>query len=355
MRADRLLSILLLLQEHGRLTAGQLAEKLEVSVRTVYRDMEALGAAGVPIVAERGMGGGWELMGGYETDLTGLTQSEIRSLFLSGSSQHASDLGLHDAAEGALLKLFAAVPSAFRRDAEFVRRHIHIDAAGWRPSSESQPFLTALQDAIWQQCKIRLTYRRSDGTEVERLVDPLGLVAKRTIWYLVAAVGEDIRTYRVSRVTNVRATPLRADTPPGFDLATYWEQSSADFVAALPRYTVEIRADPEILPRLRYAGRFSRIEHVGEPDDEGWLPVTIRFETEDDARECLLGFGPTVEVLEPYSLRLEILRHAEETVRFYRRGDRGDTFGDPPIAEFGGPARRTDDLRPELAFAGPTA
>src|SRR5437660_305224 len=185
MRADRLISILSLLQVHRRLTSSELAGRLEVSERTIHRDMEALSGMGVPVYAQRGVGGGWVLEEAYRTDLTGLNEDEIRTLFLAQPAHLLTDLGLKGASQGALAKLLAALPSGRRRDAEFMRRRIYVDTAGWEARKEAVPALSTLQDALWQARQIRLIYKRGDGETVERVVDPLGLVLKGNVWYLV--------------------------------------------------------------------------------------------------------------------------------------------------------------------------
>src|SRR2546425_5019045 len=250
MRADRLLSILLLLQVQQRMTARELAKRLEVSERTIHRDMEALSTAGVPVTAERGTGGGWSLLESYQTNLTGLTEMEIQALFLTGPARLLADLGLHQASEAALIKLLAALPSLSRRNAEYVRQRIYVDTAGWRNTEEAVPYLLTLQDAIWQERKLHFTYLRGDDTTVERLADPLGLVAKGSVWYLVAAGGGEVRTYRGSRVQNAKLIEEPCACPAGFELAAYWEQSAAKFKANLPRYHATIRARPDIVHRL---------------------------------------------------------------------------------------------------------
>jgi predicted DNA-binding transcriptional regulator YafY len=236
MRADRLLSILLLLQMHQRITARELATRLEVSERTIHRDMEALSTAGIPVTAERGSSGGWSLLAEYSTNLTGLTEAEIQALFLTRPSHLLADLGLHQASEAAFIKLLAALPSLSRRDAEYVRQRIHIDATGWHHTDENVSCLATLQEAVWQERKVSLTYQRGDGPIVERMVDPLGLVAKGSTWYLVAAVDGEVRTYRISRMQGASLTSEPCIRPRDFDLAAYWAQSSTNFVANLPRY-----------------------------------------------------------------------------------------------------------------------
>ncbi len=225
MRADRLLSMLLMLQVEGRMTANELAQRLEVSERTIYRDMDALSAAGVPVYAERGTGGGCFLAEEYRTTLTGLSEPEVRTLFLVNSPSLLADLGLKKASEHALVKLVAALPPVFRRDAEYARQRIYIDAGGWNRREEAVPFLSVLQEAVWQSQKLRLAYRRSDGTSVERTVDALGLVAKGSVWYLVAAVEEQVRTYRVARVEDAEVLERTLSAPR-------WVRSG-DFLAGI--------------------------------------------------------------------------------------------------------------------------
>src|ERR1041384_3014710 len=203
MRADRLLSIVLLLQAHRQLSSRALAERLEVSERTIHRDMEALSVSGIPGVAELGRNGGWSWLGEYRTTLTGLNEAEIQSLFVSQPPKLLADLRLKKASEGALLKLLAALPSMYRQGAEQARRRIHIDTGGWTRHEESVPLLPVLQDAIWSERKLRFTYHRGPGCGgVGREARPLGLVAKGSAWYLVAGVDGDVRSYRISRISH---------------------------------------------------------------------------------------------------------------------------------------------------------
>lgn len=317
MRADRLLSILLLLQVHQRMTARELARRLEVSERTIHRDMEALSGSGVPVVAERGTGGGWGLLEEYRTNLTGLNEAEIQALFLTKPSRLLEDLGLNQAAEAGLIKLLAALPAMHRRDAEYARQRIHVDAAGWHSAEEIVPLLPILQEAIWQERKLRLTYERGDTT-VERLVDPLGLVAKGHIWYLVAAVEGQARSYRVSRIHGATLSDEPCVRPTDFDLASYWQQSSSEFQASIPRYTVTARVTQNSLSRIRHSGRFITMEPLSEPNEEGWLTVHLHFQVKDEACGYLLSFGPEVEVLAPQEMREQVIQLAESVLEFYR-------------------------------------
>jgi predicted DNA-binding transcriptional regulator YafY len=317
MRADRLFSIVLLLQSYRQLTARDLARRLEVSERTIHRDMDALSGAGIPVVAERGTGGGWSLLGEYRTNLTGLSESEVQSLFVTQPSRLLADLNLEKASEGALLKLLAAMPAPHRRGAEYARQRIHVDVTGWARPQETVPLLHTLQDAIWQGRRVRMNYGRGECGASERVVDPLGLVAKGSVWYLVAAVGEDVRSYRVSRIESVEILDAPSERPPDFDLAKFWEESSERFRANLPRYRVRARVRREVVHRLRLAGRFARVEEVGEAAADGWAEVRLRFDVEEMACEYALGFGTQLEVLEPERLRAKVLAAAREVVKFY--------------------------------------
>ena len=323
MRADRLLSIVLLLQTHGQLTSRLLAERLEVSERTIHRDMEALSLSGIPVFAERGSNCGWSLLGEYRTNLTGLNEAEIQSLFVTQPPKLLADLRLKKASEGALLKLLAALPAMYRQGAEQARRRIHIDTAGWAKQEEAVPLLPVLQDAIWSERKLRFGYQRGPGCdEVEREVDPLGLVAKGSAWYLVAGVGGEIRSYRISRMSRAEVLDQACVVPADFDLAGYWETSTATFKSALPNYVAKFRVAPEVFPRLRFAGRFARVGDTVDTDENGWLIVNVGFDVEEIACEYALGFGSKLEVLDPRSLREKVIAAARRVLEFY--SDRGE-------------------------------
>lgn len=321
MRADRLLSIMLLLQIYRRLTARELARRLEVSERTIHRDMEALGAAGVPVVAERGSGGGWALVEGYRTNLTGLNAGEVRALFADAPPSLLADLNLAAASDAAHVKLLAALPADAREGAEYARQRIHVDAAGWGREQESLPHLQTIQEAVWQGRRLQLSYGRDcDEETFERLVDPLGLVAKGGVWYLVAAVEGEARSYRVSRVRGARLSDEPCARPEGFDLAEFWSRSVSRFKSEIPRFYASFRARREVVPRLYSAGRFARVEEVCDADTEGWARVRMRFQFEREACEFALAFGTQVEAVEPEDLRERVLKAAKEVVAFYTGG-----------------------------------
>jgi predicted DNA-binding transcriptional regulator YafY len=316
MRADRLLSILLLLQVQRSMTSRELAARLEVSERTIHRDMEALSAAGVPVAAERGRGGGWFLLEGYRTDLTGLNEAETQAVFLAGPGRLLADLGLERAADAALIKLLAALPAFNRRDAEHVRQRIYVDIGGWQRWEEDVSTLPTLQDAIWQERRLEINYRRADGSAVTRTIEPLGLVAKGSVWYLVGAVEGELRTYRVSRIQQATLTEQPFTRPADFDLVAHWEQSSAEFTARLPRYPAVLRAAPEALRRMR-GWRYARAESTSPPDAEGWVIVNMLFELEENAVEYVLGCGASIEVRQPPELRELVINAARGILTVY--------------------------------------
>jgi predicted DNA-binding transcriptional regulator YafY len=317
MRADRLLSILLLLQAHGRMTAQALAKRLEVSERTILRDMDALSGAGVPILAERGVGGGLRLIDGYQTKLTGLTSTEIQSLFLARSPKLMADLGMAKAAEGAWLKLTAALPSEVRQQAEFVRQRILVDARGWRDSAETLVSLPIVLDALWRGRRLRFFYEKTGDARAERIVDPLGLVARGSAWYLVADKGEQRRTYRVSRIAEATVLGEPGRRPPDFDLATHWERAATEFRAQLPRYHATFLATPEVMPWIRY--RAWRVQEESPAGDR--IRLKLRFDIEDEALQFALALGNGLEVEEPLDLRTRVLAAAEKIVALYRAAD----------------------------------
>lgn len=231
MRGDRLISILLMLQAQGQMTAKELAERLEVSERTIYRDMEALSGAGIPVVAERGINGGWSLLDDYQTTLTGLKESEIRALFVPLSEQLLDDLGLTRISEEARNKLIASSASEYRQNAKDVWNRIYIDTCSWRHKKEKAESFEVLKDAIWKDQKLKIVYQRADGQTADRVVAPLGLVAKGANWYLIASKENgEIRNYRASRIQSAVFVRETFDRPENFDIAHVWRSSTKEFI-----------------------------------------------------------------------------------------------------------------------------
>jgi predicted DNA-binding transcriptional regulator YafY len=321
MRADRLLSILMLLQARGRMTAQELAEDLEVSVRTIYRDIDALSVAGVPIYTERGPGGGCSLLDSYRTTLTGLTRHEVRALFMLSIPAPLAELGVGQDLRAALLKLSAALPVAHRQDEERVRQRIHLDAVEWFHAREPVPHLKTIQQAVWQDRRLLLTYHLPFETRVERLVDPYGLVAKASVWYLVCARDGHIRVHRVSNVLEARLVDGSFERPADFDLAAFWKTWCAEVEANRSSYPVSVRVSEDLVPFLpRFFGDGMRtvMQETGPPDAEGWVTMTLPFESLEDARSRILGFGGAIEVLEPQALLESVLDFAAQITARYR-------------------------------------
>jgi len=304
MRSSRLLALLLLLQRRGHTTAGALAAELEVSVRTIYRDVAALAAAGVPLWTEPGPEGGIRLVDGWRTTLDGLTADEATALFLSGAPQAVADLGLSAAAAQARAKVHATLGSELLRRTLSVQRRFLLDAPGWFAAPESPSALAAVAEALWNDRRLDLRY---GGKGARRRVDPLGVVLKAGAWYLVARHRGELRTYRVARIASARVRGERFERPAGFDLAAWWKQASAAFDASLLRWPCRVRVSPAAFARLPQAVPNDAVREMlaaaGPPDAAGWRTVDLRLESEEVAADQLTALGAGVEVLEPPSLR----------------------------------------------------
>jgi len=326
MRASRLVSLLLLLQSRGGQTAAELARELEVSVRTIHRDVDALSASGVPIYADRGPHGGIRLVDGYRTRLTGMTADEAEALFLSGLPGPAAELGLGTVVAAARLKVLAALPTELRARASRLVERFHLDAAAWYHPDEAVPYLGPLSEAVWEAQRVEIGYDRGDKT-VDRVLEPLGLVLKAGVWYLVAAAEGQPRTYRVSRVTRVDALEGHFDRPGGFDLAAFWAEASAAYERDTPRVEVVLRIARERMDRLRgVIGErpFGTIERLDEPDPDGWLRIRLKLDWPNEASTQVLAVGPGCELLEPADLRRRVGEEARRLVAAY------DASPDPP-------------------------
>jgi predicted DNA-binding transcriptional regulator YafY len=319
MRASRLLSLLLLLQSRGRMTAQQLAGELEVSVRTIYRDMESLSAAGIPVYADRGPDGGYQLLDGYRTRLTGLTTAEAATLFLSGVPGPAAELGLGGPLAAAGLKLLASLPPELSSHAGRMRERFHLDAPGWMTDPDDVPYLSEVADAVWNQVRVTIRYLRwKQPREVDRTLDPLGLVNKAGNWYLIArhdsATTEDsTRVYRVSRILALTVLDEPFDRPDGFDLAAFWRDYFARYRDGLYALTARVRLSPVGRHRAEtlLSHAMSRAATDTEPDADGWTTVTIPIESLRHGLTEFLRLGAELEVLDPPELREMI----SETVR----------------------------------------
>ncbi|GAA0373285.1 YafY family protein [Microbispora corallina] len=323
MRASRLLSLLLLLQTRGRMTASEIAGELEVSIRTVYRDVEALSAAGVPVYADRGPLGGYQLLDGYRTRLNGLSAEEASSLFLAGLPGPAAELGLADLAATAELKLLAALPPEPRSHAARMRERFHLDVPGWYRGNDEVPHLMEVAEAVWEDRVVRLRYRRWGPAEVERLIHPYGLILKGGSWYLAAACDGSVRTYRVSRIVEARVLDERFERPAGFDLVAFWQRFAADFASRL--YTAEavVLLTPGIMDLARYtlgADVMDKALADGVTEPDGRIRITLPIESVNHGRWQLLRLGAAVEVLEPPELRALMTEAIAELSRLYGVG-----------------------------------
>ncbi|MFD9963736.1 helix-turn-helix transcriptional regulator [Amycolatopsis sp. NPDC058986] len=324
MRASRLLSVLLLLQNRGRMTADELAAELEVSVRTVYRDIEALSASGVPVYADRGRAGGYQLVDGYRTRLTGMTEEEAQSLSLAGLPVAAAELGLGTVLAAAQLKLYAALPQELRSRAGRVAERFYLDVPGWHRGIESLPVLSAVADAVWGSRRIRIRYERWGQRVVERVVEPLGLILKAGNWYLAGRCEGTDRTYRISRVLELDDLGEEFERPADFDLARYWREWSEQFERRMyPRVAV-VRLSPRAQALVPfYAGSVgaralrAAVEGGAEPDEHGWLTMELPVEPGEPAIGELLRFGPHLEVLAPADLRAQVAEAIEEMSASY--------------------------------------
>jgi predicted DNA-binding transcriptional regulator YafY len=291
-RASRLVSLLLLLQTRGQLTAADIGERLEVSERTVHRDVASLVAAGVPVEAVRGPAGGYRLAGGYRTRLTGLTGDEAEALFAAGMPGPAAELGLGHELAAARLKLLAALPAELQERASRASRLFHLDTRGWFRAEDRVPHLPELSAAVWRGTRVRMRYR--EGVKiVRRTIDPLGLVLKGGAWYLVAHRSAGMRVYRVSRIVSVRALAETFERPDGFELGAFWSEWSRAFEESLPRVEVKVRSG----------------------DGER----TLVFESLAEAHRSLLRTGTRFEVLEPPDLRARVAETARELAAMYGR------------------------------------
>ena len=318
MRASRLVNLLLLLQSRGPQTAAQLAHELEVSVRTIYRDTEALAEAGVPIYAERGPAGGVRLVDGYRTRLTGLTAEEAEALFLSGLPGPAAELGLGTVVAAARLKVLAALPPELRARAARIQSRFHLDAPGWFQQSEPLPSLELLASAVWEGREVEVTYRREERVERRRL-GPLGLVLKGGTWYLVAISKGEPRTFRVSRIEDA-VLGESFERPADFDLAGFWAASTARFEEAQAPVEVTARIDPdgrEALERVIGATAAATIRRVGRADGAGRETVRFRHESLETAYLDLLRLGGRAEALAPAELRERLTRTARGLAERY--------------------------------------
>ncbi|MFB7271869.1 helix-turn-helix transcriptional regulator [Streptomyces sp. NPDC056244] len=320
MRAARLIKMVLLLQSRPSMTAAELARELEVSERTITRDAQALSEAGIPVYADRGRSGGYRLIGGYRTRLTGLARSEAEALFLSGVPGALREMGLDDVSSAARLKVSAALLPSLRDAPDSASQRFHLDAPGWYQEPQTPELLPAIAEAVWDDRLLGARYRRRDS-EVERELAPYGLVLKAGVWYLCACVQGTFRVYRIDRFTTVEPQKERFVREESFDLPTFWDEQSAEFARSLLRTEIVVRLSADGARRLPYvvdrAAAREAVAAAGPAGADGLLTVTLPVESEDVAFGQLLTLGPDAEILEPASLRGRFAEAAERMRALY--------------------------------------
>jgi predicted DNA-binding transcriptional regulator YafY len=324
--ASRLLSILMLLQTRGRMSASELATEFDVGVRTIHRDMDQLSAAGIPVYAERGRSGGFRLQDGYRTRLTGLNQSEAETLFLAGLPGPAAQLGLADVLATARLKLLTALPAGIQPGAERIATRFHLDPEAWFHHIDQLPSLPVVASAVWNDRVLRLSYRRSGEADARpRKLQPLGLVLKGGIWYLVAQDGKAIRTYRMANIHDAQLCDESFVRPRKFNLAAHWEEAVRDYEAGVYHAHADVRLSPEGLLRLELLGPYvtsAAAKTAGKPDRRGWVRCRLPLESIDFGVRELMRLGKDVIVDGPPALRAQMARTAARMLRLHRPRNR---------------------------------
>lgn len=315
MRADRLISILMLLQIYKKLTASELSKKLEVSVRTIYRDIDTLSGIGVPIVADKGINGGIKLLGDYKTSLTGINKNELLSLFIPTGDKILEDLGVENLKYSTMLKILGNSATNEVKEFENIQNYIYIDMHTWNESKAmvNTDILSVLQNAIWNSKSLRILYRKIDETkEVE--LNPLGLVCKRGTWYLVAVNNEIIKTYKVA---SIESALLMHDTfirPYDFNLKSYWKNSTSNFKSLIPKHTFTFKVTPHILNNIKER-QFITISETMVKENEIYLK--IKFDAIWQGIEFAFGYGKDIEIIEPIEGISEIKKKALEVIDLY--------------------------------------
>lgn len=319
MRADRLLAMLLLLQTRGKLTAQILAEELEVSRRTILRDVDALSIAGVPIYTDSGHGGGIALDEHYRTQLTGLHTPEVQALFVAEHSTVLRDVGLQDAAQQLTLKLLAALPASHRLSVEHVRQRLLIDSTWWWRDSEPPAFWNDLQQAVYEDRVIECVYERHEGDIVERTLEPYSLIHKASHWYLAARRDGEFRIYRIVRFHDVRLSENHFSRVPDFDLPHFWETRLQEFVDSFAQYHCTLRVHPERIAFVKGLAP-GRWQEVATDDDSGWATLQLVMDSLLLAKMLVFGLGTDVDVVAPAELAAQVLSAARTTVQHFEKG-----------------------------------
>ena len=314
MRADRLLKLMLLLQNKGKMRAVDLAEELEVSTRTILRDIDALSFSGIPVYAEGGHGGGIALDENYRVRLNGLKETEVQALIVSSNAALLADIGMEDAAEQSLLKLLTALPSLYEQSAKQFQNRIYIDPVGWWHSEQTLTSLNTVQDAVYSNQVIEIDYQRHDGTYLTRVVQPYGLVAKASVWYLIASHDDNqFRSYRISRISRVTVFDENFARDRDFNLEAYWKVSTGNFLANIPLYSFRLAIHPDATNIAKwYSPGFS--EQAGQTDD-GWHIRQFHVDSLELAAMFVVGLGHQVKIIEPDDLKNRVAEKIEALIK----------------------------------------
>ncbi|MCB9135205.1 MAG: WYL domain-containing protein [Anaerolineales bacterium] len=313
MRADRLLSLILLLQNRGKMTTKRLAEELGVSRRTILRDIDALSFSGIPVYCEGGHGGGVALDEQYRTSLTGLNTLEVQSLFITSNQRALQDVGLGDAAERLAMKLLAALPKTQHSTADHIRQRLMIDPTWWWNDSTNPPFWDDLQRAVYEDRLIKTTYENYNGEIAKRTLAPYSLICKSSLWYLLAEKEGELRNYRVSRFHSVEVLDQSFSRRADFDLPTYWQAQLQSFVASFSEYQCTVRVHPERVPFVKWLmpGRW---EILGEADESGWETMRLAMDSDILAKMLVFGLAGYVQVISPDELRDGVITQAQDII-----------------------------------------
>ncbi|MCP3027689.1 YafY family protein [Halobacillus sp. A5] len=320
MKAERLIKILLLLQHGEIVSTRELAEELEVSERTVHRDMESLSSTGIPVYAERGQAGGWRLVDNWKQRLSWLKEKEMLSLFLPHAEKILNDLNMDISSKQLKDKLLLSLPETSRESAVNLWERVYVDMATWRNTgNESNSALEVMKEAVMTNKKVTILYKKANGDIRESIVKPLGLVAKSSTWYVIALNKQDeFRSYKNARILECERTEEHFIRPPDFNLPAHWEQSKQQFMQSLPEFRVDVKVSPFAHERMRFTGRFVQSANDGTMTEDGWTELNLTFNSEEEAVNFIVGFGNQVKILSPLDLIDKVTERAREIIELYR-------------------------------------
>ncbi|HAG43813.1 MAG TPA: alpha/beta hydrolase [Clostridium sp.] len=315
MKADRLISILMLLQIHKKLTANELAQRLEVSARTIYRDIESLSSLGIPVFSDRGTNGGIELLGDYKTSLNGINDDEIYSLFLPTGDKILEDLGIQKLKDSTILKLLGNSSPYQVKEIENIQNYIYIDMHTWseNPTNVNKDILSILQNAIWNHKILKIVYRKINETK-EIILNPLGLVCKRGIWYLIGINAEVIKTYKVTSIESTLLIDEHFDRPSDFNLEAHWKSSTSNFKSLIPKYTFTFKVNSSVINHIKER-KFITINNEVIKDNEIYLD--INFDDIWQGIEFAFTYGKNIKIIKPIEAINEIKIKASEVIKLY--------------------------------------